>query len=99
MKIRTLTIVEAWKLFNLIRDHFPSKLDQEVIVIDFISTFVDSIAKDSPTIIVEILRLLLEEDESKIIELSAKETLAILIEGFQANRVFDLYNFFQEIIK
>ena len=96
MKIRTLTIVEAWELYRLIKNHFPEKLEDEVIVIDFISDFLEKI---SPTSLLKILRLLLDEEEVKIEEMTAEETFILLVEGFQINKVFDLYLFFSEILK
>lgn len=97
MKIRLLTITDAWKLYSLIRDHFPENLDEEILVIDFISNFIDSIFEKNPQSILPILCLLLEEDESRIGEMTPEQIFLVLVEGFQQNKVFDLYNFFKSL--
>ena len=98
MKIRILTIVEAWELYKLVRSHFPKDLDEEIIVLDFMEGFVDSISSE-PNLILEISRLLLEDDPSKIDNMTGEQTFLLLVEGFTENSIFELCRFFSEVIK
>lgn len=99
MKTRLLTINEAWELYKLIKNHFPEKIDTEVIVVDFISDFVDSVAQTDPDVLLQILDLLLEDGVARIESMAGTEVFMALVEGFQQNKVFDLFNFFVEITK
>lgn len=97
MKIRILSITEAWELFKLIQGHFPDNLDEELNMLDFMEGFIDSISVE-PTRVLRIVELLLEDNPSKIDSMSGEQMFLLILDGFTENSVFDLYRFFTEVM-
>ena len=90
MKIRQLTIVEAWELFEIIKDVFPKNYE-ELELIDFLSDFISKMAKDSPQSFDRMNELFFGEKEIKI---PMQEYIEYLLEVMSVNKVVSLYDFY-----
>lgn len=96
---KILTINEAYELYVLLKPTFPESLPEENLL-DFLSDIVSRIRAVDDMILVEAVSLLSGLETDKIIEMEdGNEFLEMLIDGFVENRIINLMDFFDGIIK
>jgi hypothetical protein len=96
--MKPLNLHEAYKLYLLIKPISPETKDLSRDLLEFIAEFFQNMMDNSPNTLRDILRLFSDKETDTIIESGQMAVLEIILEGFVANRIVSLVEFFDGVI-